>query len=272
MTWKTLLSRLTKGCPAPYRTLVRAHGKSRKAAVNFICDIGGYSDRRTSYAVGFNAKAYGCNLDMKTMFGHAARDECTELYSTLTNDGERGLLYNLFAEHLKANEKTLWERATEDAWESFEQDEGTFWGEDRDAKFHLVGRSGGHLVLAECGLINLCMSPEALKENLLERESESIASSYEVSDSEVAHLFLLCVQLTVDWPRDAIDREVEYRAAWLLWSSFDENDFKNILSMYRNPDRFLSMTREHIMAAVSEDAHPVVSTICVMAGIGPLEE
>ena len=272
MTWKTLISRLTAGCPKQYRALVRAHGKSRKAAVNFICGIGGYSDRHTHYAVEFNVKAYGCNLDMKTMYGHEAREGVTELYLKLQNDGERGLLYNMFAEHVKESEVTLWERATQDAWESFEEDEGTFWGGDMDAEFHLAGRSGGHLVVSRCGQLDLRKSPEDLEEKLLGRDGESIVSSYAVPDSQVAHLFLLCVQLTVDWPRSAVDREVEYRAAWLLWSSFDEVSFKNHLTIYDNPDRYLPMAREEIGASLDESVFPVVSTVFVMAGIGPLEK
>lgn len=276
MTWQKSLRALTKGAPAQYRDLIRAHGTSRKKAVDFICGIGGYSGRHERYAVEFNVKAYGCNFDVDTMYSHPVRGDFG-LYEMCKNDGERGLLYNLFRTHLSNAEKGLWESATRDAWESFENDEGTFWGAPLDTKFHLVGRSGGHLVIHECTGVRFDCSEDALRERLLGREDPDAYTgkfgSYVMYDITVMHLFLVCVQITVDWPRKAVDQEVEYHAAWRLWSSLESYDINNLLTVHRDPGRHIVEAAQEAMDALptggpdGNNLQACFTTVCEMAGI-----
>lgn len=260
LNWRQALSAAIKGgVPAKYRDLVKTHGRSREVAINFIEGIGGYSGghRLGNYALSWNAKCYGVNFDMAHLYGLPLRDDFPFL-GMCKNDGHRGVLYSYFRVKHAAYKEQLWEWATEEAWESFKDDDSTFWGADLDAKWHLTGRSSGHLVADTIGNFDLRRTNEDLIEYLKEKDEDR---RYLASNADLAHLFLVCVQMEVDWPRKAVEAEVEYRAAWRLWAMLDEDRFKELLTVYDDP-------KETLESVVSEmtDESSAYDDICTLLG------
>lgn len=256
---RTLPAKVSK----EYRDLIRAHGSSRKKAVDFICSIGGYGSRHDNYAIEWNVKCYGVNLDAPHLYHHAASQDFEHLKKLCKHDGERGVLYALFKHEVQVYGDHLWETATQEAWEGFKDDEGTFWGSDRDAEFRLTGRSGGHMVLARtCGL-GLTCSTEDLEERLMEQDGCS-RGEYSVRHDTVVHLFLLCVQMGVDCTRTKIEAEVEHRASWRIWASINEAELKQSLQEYNDAQGHVDL-----LAAVvaDDDGEESISAIARILGV-----
>ncbi len=87
--------------------------KSRKARVDYICGIGGYSNRDGRWPIEFNVAAYGANFD----FDHIWKEYSKE-HIPSECDGDPALMtaYHQLAQRLhKDNESNLWEWGLEDA-------------------------------------------------------------------------------------------------------------------------------------------------------------
>jgi hypothetical protein len=239
--WQQALRRRLTGASRltdKYLHVVRKHGSSRAKAVAYITSIGGYSDRHSRYPLMWSAKAYRAKLDIATLYSHDAASDFSHLRDECGNDGERGVLYQLFYTAYQEHKDQLWDWGTEEAWETFKEDTSTFWGQDVSHTWHLLGRSGGNAVLAEFDGATMSGSPEELEETLMERPDKDtlgVAAEFNVDHIAVVDLFLYCVQIGVDWDNpDAVGKEVEFRAAWRLWAMISESELEEALATYRN--------------------------------------
>lgn len=246
MSWINRIRAKVKGAPKEYRSIALAHGTSRKKALSWIAQLGGYSDRGGRYPISFNVKAYYADFSAERVFSKMKEDgSFSHLYDMCRNPGELGVLYGYVAQELRGYESSslLFNGAVETAARPYtgEDDLGSVWGDDEsEAEFLFLGRSGGHLVLKYAFGIGMSgHSEEELEELLLERETGcggngNAPGEYCVADSKVMGLFLLCVQLSVECtPRKASD-EVEYQAAWAVMSGMDAEELRSRLSAYRD--------------------------------------
>ena len=226
-TWRQSLSRILYGqvktIDKRYASLVRAHGASRKKAVDFILSIGSRSYHGRTHAVVWRNKLYSVNLDHDTLYKNSEGDDLRRQCAT---DGERGALYNLFRYvHADSQGVDLFELGTEDAWRMFTEQNSsaadTFWGAPAGADFSLEGRSGGWLSLNACEGFNLLRDPDEIRDILLERDSRGC---YCVSHDTVVTILLYVIQTQADWFTESasVDREVEHHAAFFVWSTVQD--------------------------------------------------
>lgn len=233
--WREVVRRnIGDGVPAPYRKTVRKALSSRAAAISYLEDTGGYSYRYEKFPLAWSAKCYGSDLSLNAMYEHGASDEFGWKRGKARNAGERGVIFDLFYKVWHPHRDHLWEMATADAWESFKDDESTFWGDGMLSRsWGLYGRSAGNLVLHEVDGQRLRGSNEDLIKRLQERENGDVGPYVEDHDW-VVKLTLVVIQHDIDWGNSKDrDREIEYRAAWSLWSMLDEKDIDNALEAYR---------------------------------------
>lgn len=260
-----------------YWDLVRKHGGSRKAMVDFICGIGGYQSRDITSAIEFNIKAYSCDLDVE------------HLWRMLTSGGmDVGPDPKLPPEHMtrakalfwrvhKEHEEALWNWACEEAYQGWKDSDTpyeTFTGRRIDWDHEVHGRSSGHLCMTHCAGINLEIRTEELGEWLNAKESDG---SYVEAHAEVRDLFIICVQNSVDITTEKIDKELEYRAAWRLWVSFCEDELKEEIREYEERDglsekaggidTFLTQCSRAAGDAISPELCEAFKTICKLADV-----
>lgn len=264
MNWKQTLNSILAGgglrkIPEKYRVAVRQHGASRAAAIRYLEAIGGYSSRNERYAFSWNVKAYNVDFAADNLYTHDAAGDFAHLRDKCKNDGERGVLYGYFCSVLGGMLSPLWDIATEEAWESFKEDSNTFWGDELDIEWGLAGRSGGHLVLCSVEGYDCSMRDEDLIEAMQEKESDG---TYVMSHRRVATVFLLCLQTSLDWPREAVGKEVEYRAAWRVWATLDDKKLDELLSTYRHQrGQIVEALRGQDDAGEVESAIDFISTL-----------
>lgn len=229
--------------PKQYRKAVASATSSRENAIRYISDIGGYrggyGDR---YPLAWNVRVWP-NLDADHLFKVEA-DTLQDLLRNTRNPGEVGIVYNVFAAACREHEEHLFNWATEEAWESFRDDDGSFWGIDLDCKWELAGRSGGNLVLVSVqGRRLRGVSHEELEEAMRERDPDD-HNCYVMAHADVLHILLVCIQVVIDWGlRSARNREIEYRAAWRI-AALIEHDLPCLLDYYRNPKGLESGSEE----------------------------
>ena len=216
------------GSAKNYYDLVRKHGKSRKAMVDFICGIGGYPSRHNRYAVEFN---------IKDNYSDTGADNLWKLLCSGTMDVGpdaglppehlaqiKALFYRVYAEH----GEHLYSWGLEEAYENWSDSDTpyeTFASVRVDWKWVVEGRSGGHLCMSECEGINLELIDDELEDLLTEVDR----GEYSISNKRLRALFIICVQNTVDLDSRKISAEIEYRAAWRLWVSFIEDQIPALL-------------------------------------------
>lgn len=221
------------GPAAPYWALVRTHGRSRKAMVNFICGIGGYQSHGERSAIEFNVKAYGADLDADNLWkllvsGKMDVGPDPKLPPEHLAQA-KALFWRVYDEH----RDHLWEWAIEEAYDGWKDSDTpfeTFASHRIDWDHSMAGRSGGHLIMTECEGIDLRCSEDDLEEKLMEKEPPS--GAYVLPHWKVRALFIICVQNSVDLTPQKASEEVEYRAAWRLWVSFCEDELEKVLATY----------------------------------------
>lgn len=254
-----------------YWDLVRAHGKSRKAMVDFICNIGGYSTRGDSFAIEFNIKAYLADLDKDHLWWMLCSGKMDVGPASDWPPEKTAQAMSLFYKAHKEHEDDLWNWGVEEAYESWRDSDTpyeTFAGERIEWKWEVHGRGAGHLCMTECEGYSLKGDPEDLRETLMCKDG----GDWDIPHSQVRKLFIICVQNTVDLtPRNIAD-EVEYRAAWRLWVSFVENELDEAVKEDAEV-KALTQAAKHIHECLSqdfEDDDKVMAgfkAICTRAGI-----
>lgn len=202
--------------------LVRQHGKSRRAMVAYLCNIGGYSaGYNNRFAIEFNISAHAADLDADHLWDVIAEErETAETGKPLMRMILARRLFN--KAHAERGDQ-LWSDAVEDAFRNWSEAEFTHWTfanvviSDWDWEVH--GRGGKHLCLIRCGNIRLTGSEEDLEERLMERDTncDGTDAGYLIDVEDVKKLFLLCVHLATTLTPRAIADAVEYQAAWSLW-------------------------------------------------------
>lgn len=225
---------------AEYWKLVRAHGTSRAKMVDFICGIGGYGTRNIRSAIEFNIKDRYSNLDVENLWKLLCSDKMdVGPESTLPPEHmaiAKHLFWRVHAEH----KDSLWEWGAGEAYEGWKDSDvpyETFAGIRVDWSWEVHGRSGGHLCMLTCGVTNLECSEDELRARLeaKDRYRDSAGrwtTEYDVAHKQVRDLFIICVQNSVDLQGRKISEEVEYRAAWRLWTSFCEDELDEAIKQY----------------------------------------
>ncbi len=208
-----------------YWDLVRKHGTSRRKMVDFICAIGGYSDRREHFAVSFNVKAYSADTSVENLWKLLTSGAMDVGPDPKLPPDHMEAAKALFAGVYEDHESNVWDWGVEEAYEGWRDSDTpyeTFTGRRVEWSHEMRGRCGGHLCMTECGYLDLEHTADDLRGSLLAREEPN--GAYSVDHEAVRNLFIICVQNTVDLTPFNAAREVEYRAAWRLWVSFCEEE------------------------------------------------
>lgn len=257
----------------PKYALVRKHGKSRKAMVEFICGIGGYSDRYDRYAIEFSVKAHYADTDVDNLW-HVARDDCDFGIADMP-PAKQVMAEHLFREQYAENADNVWQWGVEEAREGWEGSDCPYenWtGVRVEWSWSFLGRQGGHLVMTACEGIDLQRSDDDLRDLLLEKED----GRYVMADDEIAKLFIICVQNSVELTPREVSKEVEYRAAWRLWTSFCEDELGARMETYELRERLNSEAGriKNFLDHYSQDASltDALTRICQLAGVAITEE
>lgn len=244
----------------PYWDLVRKHGKSRKAMVNFICGIGGYSTGwgRQYSAIEFNVKAWMADLTPEHLWKLLCSDRMDFGIDKFPPEHltlAKALFLRVYEEH----KDHVWEWGCEEAYEGWKDSDTpyeTFAGERIDWVWEIHGRSSGHLCMTRWNGLSLMCSTEELRERLEEPGN--------IPHRDVRGLFLICVQNVIDFTPRRIADEVEYRAAWRLWVNFCEEELKVEVEGYENREN-LSEEAGWILSILKKNAEEHGAT-------GPLPE
>lgn len=254
----------------PRWDIVRRCNGSRRKMVDFITSLGGYSDRHTRYAIAFNVKAHGCDLDKDYLWNYVT-EHASEFNLSKIKPEHMAVVRSVFDTAWEENRDHLWEWGQEEAYEGWANTDTPFetWvGERVDWKHEIAGRSGGYICMTECEDINLKCSPEELEEKLMERSEDE--GYWLVSDDELILLFIICVQNHIELTPTAATEEIEYRAAWRLWNSFVEDQIPAAILAYETRER-LTEDAKGIAQVLREHATlehcDVFNTICFLAGI-----
>lgn len=233
-----------------YWKLVREHGGSRASMVDFICGIGGYSDRSERFAISFNIKDYHSDLSVENLWKLLCSNKIDAGPEPTLPPEHMARAKALFWRVYEENKDHLYGWARDEAYEGWEDSDTpyeTFVGDRRiDWEWEIHGRCGGHLCMTHCAGINLQCSPEELREKLSEKESPT---EFTFSHAQVRDLFIICVQNTVDLQSRKISDEIEYRAAWRLWVSFCEDELPVLIEQYEERGR------------LSEDAGKIIDVL-----------
>lgn len=263
---------------AEYWKLVRAHGTSRAKMVNFICGIGGYGTHHIRSAIEFNIKDYYSNLDVENLWKLLCSDKMDVGPDPKLPPEHMALAKHLFWRVHAEHKDSLWEWGAGEAYEDWESSDcpyETFTGIRVNWEWEVHGRSGGHLCMTECAGINLKCSPEDLEEKLLAKAEPGgglYPEPWDLPHAWVRDLFIICVQNTVDLDHRKISAEVEYRAAWRLWSSFCEDELTEAIKLYEARET-LSEDAGLILEVLKSDGLVKPETvesfkaICDMAGV-----
>lgn len=182
--------------------------KSRKAMAEYIASNGGYYGDRTQYALEFNVGAYP-DLDLDSLLKVSTDHE--------TKPGDP-VWMDVCREVYKENTEALWNWGAEDARNSI-SDGDTYWmlwnGASAYAhKFVFAGRGGKHLCIEGFNGRNLCMAPEELAEEMMDKEAWSYA--------DVRLLYKMVRQWEQDFTSEKATKEVQYQAAWQFFSLVDD--------------------------------------------------
>lgn len=241
-----------EGYAPEYWDLVRKHGKSRKAMVDFICGIGGYSDRRDCWAIEFNISADRVDLTQEHLWELLSSGKMDvgpdDTYSPEKLLQVKALFWKVYAEH----EEALWSWAVEEAYESWKDSDTpyeTFTGERINWKWEIQGRGGKHLCMTECDGDSLECSTDDLESDLRPTGKDTVWSH-----AEVRKLFIICVQNSVDLTPKRISEEVEYRAAWRLWVSFCEGEIERVTERVNEQMRLSQLAGEIIQVLTDSTA------------------
>ena len=262
-----------QGSAKPYWDLVRKHGTSRKKMVEFICGIGGYSDR-DRYAIEFCIKDYFSDTDEENLWKLLCSDKMDVGPDKDLPPVHMAIAKSLFGRVYEEHKDNVWEWGRDEAFEGWSDSDGpyeTFEGTRVEWKFEVHGRGGGHLCMTDCEGYSLKCSEEDLE--------EAINGTYD-EDSEpwpndiVKKLFIICVQNTVDLDSRKISEEIEYRAAWRLWVSFCEDELVEEIAAYENRQE-LGRSAARIAAVLGQNVGDLTDTelnddfkaICKLADI-----
>lgn len=269
---------------AEYWKLVRAHGTSRAKMVDFICSIGGYGTRHIRSAIEFNIKDYYSNLDVENLWKLLCSGKMDVGPDSKLSPEHMALAKHLFWRVHEEHKDSLWEWGAGGAYESWAESDcpyETFAGIRVNWEWEVHGRSGGHLCMTECGSINTQCSDDDLRERLNTKDRYmgsygKWTTEYDIAHTEVRNLFIICVQNTVDLDHRKISAEVEYRAAWRLWSSFCEDELTEAIKLYEARESlseeagYILSYIEHFRERDAEKTDASVAAfkaICDMAGV-----
>lgn len=264
-----------------YWDLVRAHGKSRKAMVNFICGIGGYYDRSDHFAIEFNIKDYYSDTSVENLWKLLNSDKMDVGPDKDLPPEHLAQVKALFWRVYEEHKDHVYEWGREEAYEGWADSDSpyyTFVGDDRvDWKWEVQGRSGGHLCMTECEGHSLKLSPEQLEEEMNELDDGAYLNW---SNKDLRSLFIICVQNTVEITGRKISDEVEYRAAWRLWVSFCEDEEEEVIQEYDTRKELSENAGElfkvingdtELMTSLPEELVETFKSICKLADI-PIPE
>jgi len=254
-----------EGYAPEYWDLVRKHGKSRKAMVDFICGIGGYRNRDVCSAIEFNIKVYSCDLGVEHLWEMLTSGKMDVGPDKSLPPEHMARAKALFWREHAEHENYLWEWGSEEAYEGWKDSDTpfeTFAGERVDWKWEVHGRSAGHLCMTRWNGLSLECSDDELRERLEEPDN--------IPHRDVRDLFIICVQNTVDLTSKRICEEVEYRTAWRLWVSFCEGELDAEIAAYEARAELSAEAAgilETLQAHEGEDCVAAFEAICKLADV-----
>lgn len=210
--------------------------KSRLAKVDYICGIGGYSNRDGRWPIEFNVATYLVDFDFDHIWDRYASEHIPPelMVPDLLGDTAGVTKYKALAKQKYAEtERFMWEWGVEDACRGL-MDDDTYrmlWdGTMVDAVLELRGRGGKHLVIAGFnGKVLEGMNPKELHDYLMLQHRESYRYNddetsaapalkpgwaWDVSTKELDIFYKYARQCEVDFTVEKASADVEYLGAW----------------------------------------------------------
>lgn len=263
--------------------------RSRKARVDYICGIGGYSSRDGRWPIEFNVACYHVDFDFDHIWKEYAKEhipsEC---------EGDPALMnaYHQLAKRLhKDNEQYMWNWGQEDAARDLDEREGDtyfqLWdGTPVKVKLELHGRGGKHLVIAEWDGRDLSrISNDELQSEMLSQtpkngsgnviDSEGcLRSRYEWmnwSNEEVELFYRYVRQCERDFTPANASKQVEEMGAWCFFANIVSNEWDTVKAEMASHEEAVEAAQALYSALAGEDAQaPVFAslyTLCAAAGV-----
>lgn len=196
--------------------------KSRRAKVNYITSIGGYSDRHTRFPLEFMVGVYYADLDFDSIWSRIEKSDEWE-WGARKPDLVKFCVKDVCREF--GND--LWTHAVEDACRSLTECDTyrMLWdGTPIDVEFGLYGRGGKHLCLTSFeGIILTGMSEDGLEELLMTQgaygyddvcDKDTLKNGWEwtIDSKTLDKLYRYVRQCEIDFTSKKASREVEYQA------------------------------------------------------------
>lgn len=205
--------------------------RSRKAKADFICGIGGYSDRHERWPIEFTVGLYHANLDFDNLWTVMIRQKLLEFPKAEFD------LWRQEAEKVYEQYKDgLWQRGQESMCDSLENDDGirSLWdGRILDIELSLRGRCGKHLVIdkfegitlagyTDTSLHEAIMLQYAPDRSIVDKDRLVRGGKWDIPDEWVDKLYRYCRQAVIDFTSQKASRELEFQAAFVLSYHIDE--------------------------------------------------
>ena len=206
--------------------------RSRKDKVQYICSIGGYSNRFCRYPISFIVSVYMADLSFDHLWSVLA--ESPEFYAGVLPEKE--VLKQKALQAFEYYGERLWEIAAQNAVDSFfDSDAKDFLydGTQVAVSLALEGRGGKHLVMTEFEGMNLDKLSEEDLEVLLTSQTGvewgELHYGYtllkncewEVPTDTVNRLYKYCREAEIDFTSRKASDELEYQAVFLLYSHIE---------------------------------------------------
>ncbi len=211
--------------------------RSRKAMIDYLCNVGGYyAGRSEIYVLSYEVSACP-DLTFEALL------KCSgDVPAAPTPE------WLMFAREIYERvEMTLWEAGIDGAQETVMGGDAYRMQWDAEAPFAIdftfAGRGGKHLCIKSFEGVNLCLRGEEFGELLEAR-----------SFRWIRNLYKMCRQWEVDFSRKRVEAEVQYQAAFALFANHVEPEWEQHLEgMKRFLDDPAWVMRMHAMESVCKE-------------------
>lgn len=261
--------------------------RSRKARVDYICGIGGYSSRDGRWPIEFNVATYHVDFD----FDHIWKEYSKEhIPSECKGDPALMNAYHQLAKRLhKENVDYFWEWGLEDARRDLDEREGdTFFqlwdGTPVEVKLELHGRGGKHLVIAEWDGRDLSkLNPEDLHDEMLAQVNAAgnfivdegrLRSRYlweSWTSEQVELLYRYVRQCETDFTPKNASNQVECEGAFCFFANIVAAEWETLRKEIATHEEVVGAAQAiHLAlthAAVSQEEIASFYVLCAAAGV-----